>query len=1112
MVPPSAVEPSAPGRDVWRDLAAAPAALLEKVDWEQIVGVKLFSAVAAIALVLAAIFFLRYSLDRGWLAPIVRVAIGVVVGTALVVVCELRAAHRYRVTANALDAAAVAILFSTFFAAHALWNLIPSSVTFGLLALVTVLAVLLSIRHESLFIAMLGLVGGFATPALLSTGENRPIPLFAYLLLLNIGLAWVAVRKKWPVLTLVTLVLTTVYQWGWVISFLSASQLSLGMGIFAAFAATSFVALTLGRAAHHNSLASTLDASSVGAAAMPLAFAVYLAAMPQYGAHAALLFGFLLLMVAGLTAVAIVQRDDRLHALGAASAVAVFSIWVTVAYASSAWRLAIVFTVVFAVFFTLAPIAAARARRPFGPLGTASAYAAPFLLVVFPVIVGRETAAAAPLFPFTALFAVLAVIAWRALTVNEAGLYFIGAFFAVAAQAAWSTAHLVTERLGRAIVLYAVFALFHLGVPLVWRRLGRTMLPRWGSGVLLNASLLLLLFFAGGHTASTAIWGLALLLAIVNAGLFIESAAGAMPILSAIGAVLSWLVLAVWWDRAAEAVGALPSLLVLSGLTLVMLAGHAWARANATPRIETAAGRIGFRHGIYLALVGQLFLAVAARTPEFSAPPWPLLGALLVMTLATTTAALDAGQLELHAAGLVAAAVVVLSLSQASAAVWGASALAAAIAVVIYAAGSLAVLTRVQRFPAQAPSVGAVATLFIADAAVTNATHAAGAPLLAAATAAHAVIVALILTIAWLRRWPWIAEAAVAPAWLAVATWQSDHPPAAAWKGTLAMASTLYAIFVAYPFVLGHRARDSRHPYYTAIFGSAFFFFAARAAFLDGGLEAYLGAVPVVEGAVMALLLRQLLEAQPAGERDLGRVALVAASALAFVTVAIPLQLSNQWITIGWALEGAALAWLYRRVPHRGLLYATAALLAIVFVRLALNPAVFVYEPRGSLRIFNWYLYAYLTCAAAMLAASWWLSGTDDRLAANAPRVSSVVPALAVILLFIMLNIEVADYYATGPEITFRFGATLAQDLTYTLCWLVFGLGMLTAGIYLRHRYSRIAAVALIAVTASKAFLYDLGSLGGLYRVGSLVGLAVSLALVALALQKFVLLAPREQQ
>ena len=314
------------------------------------------------------------------------------------------------------------------------------------------------------------------------------------------------------------------------------------------------------------------------------------------------------------------------------------------------------------------------------------------------------------------------------------------------------------------------------------------------------------------------------------------------------------------------------------------------------------------------------------------------------------------------------------------------------------------------------------------------------------------------------------------------------------WQGALALATALYAVFVAYPFVLNRRARDSRDPYFTAVLGSVFFFFAARSALLAGGLQAYIGIVPVAEGVVMALILRQLLRVQPAEERDLGRLAVVAAASLSFATVAIPLQLDNQWITIGWALEGAALAWLYRRVPHKGLLYAASALLAVVFVRLALNPAIFLYEPRGSMRIINWYLYTYLTCGAAMLLAAWWLSKTDDRIAPRLPRTSSLLPAGAVIVLFILLNIEVADFYATGPEITFRFGVTLAQDLTYTLCWLVFGLGLLTSGIYLHNRYARIAAVALIAVTTSKAFLYDLGSLGGLYRVGSLVGLAVSLA------------------
>ena len=82
---------------------------------------------------------------------------------------------------------------------------------------------------------------------------------------------------------------------------------------------------------------------------------------------------------------------------------------------------------------------------------------------------------------------------------------------------------------------------------------------------------------------------------------------------------------------------------------------------------------------------------------------------------------------------------------------------------------------------------------------------------------------------------------------------------------------------------------------------------------------------------------------------------------------------------------------------------------------------------------------------------------------------------------------------------------TVSQDLTYTIGWLAFGMALLAAGIYLRNRAARGAAVGLIAITTFKCFLYDLGSLEGLYRVGSFVGLAASLALVSLALQKFVL-------
>ena len=259
-------------------------------DWESLIGVKLFAAIAGDragrrrGVLPAATRSIRAGCSRRSAS---RSACSSRI--ALLVLCELKAAREYPATANALDGAAIAILFATFFAAHALWNLIPATATFALLAIVTALAVLLSIRRESLFIAVLGLLGGFATPALLSTGENRPIPLFAYLLLLNIGLAWVAYRQGWPVLTWLTLGLTTLYQLVWVARFLDESSLSLAMGIFLVFPLAAAAGLTRGRAARRRPAAAaraSFERTAMLSAGVPLVFAAYLASVPAYGAHA----------------------------------------------------------------------------------------------------------------------------------------------------------------------------------------------------------------------------------------------------------------------------------------------------------------------------------------------------------------------------------------------------------------------------------------------------------------------------------------------------------------------------------------------------------------------------------------------------------------------------------------------------------------------------------------------------------------------------------------------------------------------------------------------------------------------------------------------------------
>jgi uncharacterized membrane protein len=140
--------------------------------------------------------------------------------------------------------------------------------------------------------------------------------------------------------------------------------------------------------------------------------------------------------------------------------------------------------------------------------------------------------------------------------------------------------------------------------------------------------------------------------------------------------------------------------------------------------------------------------------------------------------------------------------------------------------------------------------------------------------------------------------------------------------------------------------------------------------------------------------------------------------------------------------------------------------------------------------------------------------GTDDRFEAlpKVPRVSSSMRAGATLLLFLLLNIEIADYWSTGSEITFNFSSGIAQDLTYTLGWAIFAMALLSVGIVRQSRAARLAALLLLVATVAKAFLHDLWRLGGLYRVGSFVGLAVSLALVAVILQRFVLPVDRKKK
>ncbi len=111
-------------------------------------------------------------------------------------------------------------------------------------------------------------------------------------------------------------------------------------------------------------------------------------------------------------------------------------------------------------------------------------------------------------------------------------------------------------------------------------------------------------------------------------------------------------------------------------------------------------------------------------------------------------------------------------------------------------------------------------------------------------------------------------------------------------------------------------------------------------------------------------------------------------------------------------------------------------------------------------------------------------------------------------LLFLLVNIEIADFFSPGQSLTFDFlsgRASLPEELAYTLGWALFAIGLLIAGIALANKPARIAAILLLLAAVLKGFVHDMAQLGGLYRAGSFAGLAVCLALMAVLIQKYVL-------
>ena len=189
-----------------------------RMDFETLVGGSLAKWLGIVAGVLGVGFFLKYAFDSQWIGARGRVLIGAAVGLGLIALAERLRRRGYRSYPNVLTGGGILILYLSVYAARVFYELVGLPPAFALMAAVTAAAVLLSVRYDAISIAILALLGGFATPVLLSTGVDNQIGLFSYVFALDAGVLALAYFKRWRVLNHFAFWLTALTFAGWLVA------------------------------------------------------------------------------------------------------------------------------------------------------------------------------------------------------------------------------------------------------------------------------------------------------------------------------------------------------------------------------------------------------------------------------------------------------------------------------------------------------------------------------------------------------------------------------------------------------------------------------------------------------------------------------------------------------------------------------------------------------------------------------------------------------------------------------------------------------------------------------------------------------------------------------
>ncbi len=209
---------------------------------ESFLGGRVFLVVGIVVAVIGLGWFLKVAVDRDWIGPGARVALGVAAGIAALVAGDRMRARGLGLFGQGLMGGGLGALYVTAFFACVRYGFLDRPATYGAMLLLTAGGAALAAKRDAPLLAYLGFLGAFLAPAVLTTGEDRLWALTGWLAVLDVGVLVVAARRSWRGLDLMAVLFSAFYYGAWLDRFFGESRVGEASGVLSLLAALALAA------------------------------------------------------------------------------------------------------------------------------------------------------------------------------------------------------------------------------------------------------------------------------------------------------------------------------------------------------------------------------------------------------------------------------------------------------------------------------------------------------------------------------------------------------------------------------------------------------------------------------------------------------------------------------------------------------------------------------------------------------------------------------------------------------------------------------------------------------------------------------------------------------